>query len=80
LKVAPGEVVAAEVEIWQSSTLFEAGSTLRLVVQGCELQDYPAFGHIDSVNHGRHRLFTGGRYAASLSIPVVLRDIARREV
>ena len=72
--------MAAEVEIWQSSTLFEAGSTLRLVVQGYELRDYPVFGHIDSVNHGRHPLFTGGRYDTSLSIPVVLRDIARREV
>jgi predicted acyl esterase len=73
--VAPGEAVAADVEIWPSSTLFEAGSTLRLVIQGHEVRDYPAFGHTDSVNRGRHRLFTGGRYDAYLSIPVVQREV-----
>jgi len=39
--------------------------------QGYEVRDYPAFGHSDSVNRGRYRLFTGGRYDAHLSIPVV---------
>jgi uncharacterized protein len=63
-KVQPGQVVPAEVELLQSSTRFEAGSSLRLVVQGHELRDYPAFGLADSVNRGRHRLFTGGRYDA----------------
>jgi predicted acyl esterase len=70
-KVRPGQVVAADVEILSSSTLFEAGSSLRLVVQGHELRDYPAFGHADSVNRGRHRLFTGGRYDSFLAVPVV---------
>ncbi len=79
LRVAPGEVVAADVEIWPSSTLFEAGSTLRLVIQGHEVHDYPAFAHTDSVNRGRKRLFTGGRYDACLSIPVVQREIVRSD-
>jgi predicted acyl esterase len=70
-KVEPGQAVAADVEVLPSSTLFEAGSSLRLVVQGHELRDYPAFGHTDSVNHGRHRLFTGGRYDSFLVLPVV---------
>jgi uncharacterized protein len=70
-KVQPGQVVAADIEVLPSSTLFEAGSSLRLVVQGHELRDYPAFGHTDSVNHGRHRLFTGGRYDSFLAVPVV---------
>jgi uncharacterized protein len=71
LKVAPGEPVAADIELLPSSTLFEAGATLRLVVQGHELRDYPAFGHDDLVNRGRHRLLTGGRYDACLALPVV---------
>jgi putative CocE/NonD family hydrolase len=70
-KVQPGRVVPAEIEVLPSSTLFEAGSSLRLVVQGHELRDYPSFGHTDSVNRGRHRLFTGGRYDTFLVIPVV---------
>jgi predicted acyl esterase len=69
--VQPGQVVAADVEVPPSSTLFEAGSSLRPVVRGHELRDYPAFGHTDSVNHGRHRLFTGGRYDSFLVVPVV---------
>ncbi len=70
-KVQPGEVVVADIEVLPSSTLFEAGSLLRLVVQGHELRDYPAFGHTETVNHGRHRLFTGGRYDSFLVVPVV---------
>ena len=70
-KVMPGKVVPVEIEILPSSTLFEAGSSLRLVVQGHELRDYPAFGHSDSVTHGRHRLFTGGQYDSYLALSVV---------
>jgi predicted acyl esterase len=70
-KVRPGQVVAADVEVLPSSTLFEAGSSLRLVVQGHELRDYPSFGHTDTVNRGRHRLFTGGRYDSFLAVPLV---------
>jgi uncharacterized protein len=70
-KVMPGEVVPAEIEILPSSTLFEAGSSLRLVVQGHELRDYPVFGHWDSVNYGQHRLFTGGQYDSYLACSVV---------
>jgi predicted acyl esterase len=73
-KLQPGEVVSADIEILSSSTLFEAGSSLRLIVQGHELRDYPAFGHTDTVNHGRHRLFTGGRYDAFLAVPLVERS------
>jgi putative CocE/NonD family hydrolase len=70
-KVAPGQVTPADVEILPSSTMFEAGSSLRLVVQGHELRGYPSFGHSDLVNGGRHRIFTGGPYDASLTMPVI---------
>lgn len=71
--VNTGEAVRADVEILPSSTLFEAGCSIRLIVQGRELRDYPAFGHDRTVNRGWHRLFTGGRHAAFLSLPVVER-------
>jgi predicted acyl esterase len=70
-KVAPGQATLADVEVLPSSTMFEAGSSLRLVVQGHELRDYPALGHSDLVNRGRHRLFTGGRYDAFLTMPEI---------
>ena len=70
-KLAPGQVALADVEILPSSTIFEAGSSLRLVVQGHELRDYPALGHSDLVNRGRHRLFAGGRHDAFLAVPVI---------
>jgi predicted acyl esterase len=72
-KLAPGDVVPVEIEILPSSTLFEAGSTLRLVVQGRELIDYPGFGHDDTVNRGDHRLRTGGRYDSHLLVPQIRR-------
>jgi hypothetical protein len=53
--------------------LFEAGSSLRLIVQWHEIRKYPAFGHSDSVNQGQHHLLTGGCYDAYLAIPVVER-------
>ena len=70
-KVQPGAIVPVEIEILPSSTFFEAGSTLRLIVQGQELLNYRGFGHDDLVNHGRHRIYTGGRYDSHLLLCVV---------
>jgi len=62
--------VPLEIEIWPSSTLFEAGSTLQVAIQEHDAAKYPAFGHRKLVNHGLHTIFTGGRYAAHLVIPL----------
>ena len=59
LAVQPGEIVPLEIEILASSTLFEAGSTLRLDVLGTDAERYPAFRHGRTVNRGRHCLHTG---------------------
>ena len=40
-KIPPGEIVPLDIEIWPSGTLFEAGETLRLIVQGGDLNRYP---------------------------------------
>jgi uncharacterized protein len=74
LPLRAGEPEAVEIEIWPSSTLFEAGETLRLVVQGRDLHRYdigPAQAHEHSVNRGRHRICTGGRYDSHLLLPVI---------
>jgi predicted acyl esterase len=76
----PGKIEPLEIEIWPSSTLFEAGSRLRLIVQGTDLQKYshsrhPIYmRHEDSVNHGRHVIYTGGARDSYLLIPIVPRS------
>jgi predicted acyl esterase len=76
-KLQPGAIVPLEIEIWPSGTLFEAGSRLRLIVQGTDLQKYsktrhPVYTrHEDSVNHGRHVIHTGGDTDSYLLIPFI---------
>jgi predicted acyl esterase len=68
-KVLCGEIVALEIEIWPSATLFEAGSTLQLTIQGHDAASYPAFRHRRLVNRGWHTIFTGGPHDSHLTIP-----------
>ncbi|MEM1415533.1 MAG: CocE/NonD family hydrolase [Myxococcota bacterium] len=71
--LTPGEVVPVDIEILPSSTLFRAGETLRVRVQGADLFEHPTLGHGFSadVNVGEHAIHTGGRYDAHLLVPVV---------
>jgi len=76
-KIEPGTPVALDIEIWPSSTRFEAGETLRLIVQGSEINKYPKtsapvyFRHEDSVNRGMHVIHTGGACGSYLLVPVI---------
>ncbi len=69
-KVRPGEIVPVDIEILASSTIFEAGETLRLVVGGRDILSFARFGHDDTVNHGRHEIHAGGAKASRLLIPL----------
>jgi hypothetical protein len=69
LKIAPNEVVPVEVEILPSSTLFEKGSFLQLVIMGQEPIEYNTFKHKTAINKGFHRVYTGGQYDSYLLIP-----------
>jgi predicted acyl esterase len=77
LKLQPGKVERLDIEIWPSGTLFEAGSRLKLIVQGTDLQKYsktrhPVYTrHEDSVNHGRHVIYTGGDTGSHLLVPII---------
>ena len=51
-KLRSGEIVPLEIEIWPSATLFEAGSSLQVTIQGHDPARYPAFGHRKLVNRG----------------------------
>src|SRR6185437_14541727 len=71
-----GEAVALEIELWPSATLFKAGESLRLVVQGSDvytdaLPNLPFARHQRTRNAGSHVLRTGGRYDAHLLVPIV---------
>ena len=78
LPVPRGEVVEVEVEILPSSTLFRAGETLRLVVQGRELYPYPGdpvvIVHDQTRNVGSFHLHTGGDTPSHLVLPVIPRS------
>jgi uncharacterized protein len=72
----PGERVAAEIEIWPSSTRFEAGQRLRVLVQGRDTQtsaapNSPFLRHDSLRNEGLHVIHTGGSYDSYLLVPVI---------
>lgn len=75
LKLEEGEVVPVEIEIWPSGTRFEAGETLRLIVQGTDIYQYPkplvAARHENTVNRGHHVIHAGGGCDAYLLVPIV---------
>jgi len=78
LPLRAGEPEAVDIEIWPSSTLFEAGETLRLVIQGQDLHDYdigPAQAHEASVNRGLHRIWSGGAFDSHLLLPIIPQQI-----
>ncbi len=86
LKLASGEIVPVEIEIWPSSTLFRKGETLAADRAGRRLQLHqikPAAGqawahpgrHAQTVNRGRHVIHAGGRYDSHLLVPVIPLDV-----
>jgi len=75
LKLEPGQIAPAEVEIWPSSTLFRRGEKLRVVVQGSDIHAYlverHTNRHTETVNRGEHMIHTGGTYDSHLLVPVI---------
>jgi hypothetical protein len=76
LWVGPSEINEVEVEIWPTSTIWEKGETLRLVVKGSSFFDDGSFA--TTKNFGRHsfgevKIWFGGRYDSNLLLPI-LRD------
>ncbi len=74
-KVAPGEIVAVDIEILPSGTHFGAGETLRLRIQGRDIFHAPKpllyARHEDTVNRGIHSIWTGGATASWLQVPIL---------
>ena len=72
-QIAAGEIVPVDIEILPSSTLFRAGESLQLDVQGRDLFEHPALAHgySDGINVGAHSIHTGATYDSHLLVPVV---------
>jgi uncharacterized protein len=74
LKLRKDEVVPVDIEIWPSSTRFLPGESLKLTIQGSDIFKYELAQvqlHQDSVNSGRHFVYTGGIHDSYLVFPVV---------
>jgi predicted acyl esterase len=75
-RLKPGERVPVEIEIWPSSTRFQAGERLRVVVQGKDIEqnglpNSPFAGHDETRNQGAHIIHAGGEFDSYLLAPVV---------
>ncbi|WP_207836623.1 CocE/NonD family hydrolase [Williamsia soli] len=70
-----GEPTLLDIEILASSTRFSAGETLRVLIQGRDVNTYPpmtpTLAHNDSVNKGRHVIHVGEDHDSYLLVPVV---------
>jgi hypothetical protein len=75
LRLERGVPTAVDIEIWPSGTRFEAGDTLRVVIQGSDVNKYErpliASLHEDTRNRGEHVIHTGGAFDSHLLVPVL---------
>ena len=69
------QIVPVDVEILPSSTLFEKGTILQLVIMDKEPIEYNTFKHEGIVNKGFSRIYSGGVYDSFLIIPIVNTNI-----
>jgi putative CocE/NonD family hydrolase len=71
-----GKAVPVDIEIWPFSTVFHAGESLRVVVQGGDiytdaLPNLPFARHEEMRNRGMHIVRCGGRYDSHLLAPMI---------
>jgi hypothetical protein len=69
--IQPGEPTQMTVEIWPSSTHFEAGSELVVEIVGHDADRYPVLRHKATVNRGTHTIHTGGATPSALVMPLI---------
>ena len=76
-RLAPGECVPVEIEIWPFSVRFEAGESLRLVIASADIYRkeegvmLPFPLHEDTRNRGAHIVRTGGSHDSALLLPFI---------
>jgi uncharacterized protein len=79
IKLAPGEIVALDVEIWPTSIVCSPGYRLALTIQGRDFQ-YKTPGRLlhddprdrpENEFAGRTTIYTGGTQASCLTLPLI---------
>lgn len=69
--LTPGQVVPLEIAFCPSSTFFEQGARLRLILSATDLVHAPIFKKDTSTNRGQHVLHFGGAYDSHLLVPTL---------
>ncbi|EHJ59902.1 CocE/NonD family hydrolase [Novosphingobium pentaromativorans] len=71
-KLAPGEVVPVDIQIWPLGMRWRAGERLQLVIGGKKLSgvEFPGLAPADTINLGTHVIHTGGSHDSHLLLPV----------
>ena len=69
--IEPGELTQITVEIWPSSTYFEAGSELVVEIVAHDADLYPVLRHKAAVNRGTHTIHTGAPTPSALVVPLI---------
>jgi uncharacterized protein len=72
-KLAVGEVVALDIDLFPVGLALQAGDQLRLIVTGHHILGGVMPGNdnvVSGINRGRHIVHTGGKYASYLQVPV----------
>jgi predicted acyl esterase len=69
--IEPGELTRITVEIWPSSTYFEAGSELVVEIVAHDADLYPVLRHKAAVNRGTHTIHTGAATPSALVVPLI---------
>ena len=72
-KLATGEIVPVDIQIWPMGMKWRAGEQLQLLIAGHKLStvEMPGVAPPDTINKGRHIIHTGGRYDSRLIVPRV---------
>jgi uncharacterized protein len=71
-KLAPGEIVPVDIEIWPTSRIWHKGQQIRVQISGRYIREgwfEPLQWEAD--NQGKHIIHTGGTYDSFLQIPVI---------
>ena len=66
-----GEIVPVDIALYPSSTFFESGESLQLIVSSSEIIPSPPYIKDASFNRGTHVLHYGGEYDSYLLVPTV---------
>ena len=72
-KLAPGEIVPVEIQIWPMAMRWHKGEQVQLVIGGQKLSgtECPGLEPPDTINRGSHRIHCGGAYDSHLLLPLI---------